>query len=90
MIDVMSAEQWEPRLSELEGVYRQVDKRLDALHEDLRDLRGSFDARFNHIDSRFNNVDSRFNQLIAVVVSAAVAIMGTVVGLFESVIHLAR
>jgi hypothetical protein len=90
MIVMMSAQPWEPRLGELEGVYKQVDKRLDALHADLRELRVEMASRFAAQDGRFNSIDSRFNQLTAVVVTGALAIIGTVVGLFESVIHITR
>lgn len=67
----MSAQPLESRLSDLEGTYRQVDKRLDTLHADLRELRNDF--------------NQRFNWLVGISVTSALATVGVVVGFFESI-----
>lgn len=40
-----------------------LEAKIDALAEDLQELRASMDARFDAVDARFNAVDARFNDV---------------------------
>lgn len=55
-------------MARLEGAYEQVDRRLDALHDDLRQLRETLERRFAQIDGRFSQVDQKFLWLAGLVV----------------------
>ncbi len=83
MLESVTAQPWEPRLSRIEGAFQQMDKRLDSLQGEVRELRTEMSQRFGH-------VGSRFNQLLTAVVTSAV-VVGIVVGFFESISsHIAR
>ncbi len=62
----------EDRVSRLEGVYEQVDRRLDDLNTRLSDIS-------NHVDRRFDTMDRRFTSLIILVAGSWVTMMAAII-----------
>lgn len=85
----MAAEPMEIRMARLEGAYTQVDRRLDALHGDMVELRKEFRSEFvglrgelaalrEGVDRRFENVDRKFMWLAGIVVGTWITTILTI------------
>ena len=79
----------EERVSRLEGIYEQVDRRLDdinrsigALRSEVTNLRNDMNSRFNEVNSRFNEVNSRFNNLYILLLGSWITTMAAIIGLY--------
>ncbi|MHB8229928.1 MAG: hypothetical protein ACYDG0_03960 [Vulcanimicrobiaceae bacterium] len=78
----MSAQPFEIRLARLEGTYEQVDKRLDTIHADVRDLRAGMDLRFDSLDRKIDGVrdslsakiDGNFRTMLGTMVALIAAL----------------
>ncbi|MCC6025301.1 MAG: hypothetical protein LM555_03255 [Desulfurococcaceae archaeon] len=53
----------EERVARVEGIVEQMDKRLNHIETELRDLREEFVAFRKEINERFRNIDERFEGL---------------------------
>lgn len=69
----MSAQPFETRLARLEGTYEQVDKRLDTIHADVRDLRTTMDLRFDSLDRK---IDGNLRTMISWMIAQTAVIVG--------------
>ncbi len=65
----------EQRVSRLEGVYEQVDRRLDSMEQAIGGLR----AYMNGIRAEIN---SRFNTLYVLIGASWVTLIGAMIGLY--------
>lgn len=65
----------EERVSRLEGVYEQVDSRLDDLNQSMNALR-------TDMTSKFAEVNSRINTLYVVLAGSWVTMMVAIIGLY--------
>lgn len=50
-------------MARLEGLYKQIAKRLDRTETDLGRLEDEFEARLNQVEIRFNQVDVKMDAL---------------------------
>jgi tetrahydromethanopterin S-methyltransferase subunit G len=65
----------EERVSRLEGVYEQVDSRLDDLNQSMNGLRAE-------MTSKFAEVNSRINTLYVILAGSWVTMMVAIIGLY--------
>ena len=61
------------RISRLEGVCEQIDRRLDDMHRAIEGLRSEMNSRF------FGELNTRINVLIMLLVAAWVTIMAALI-----------
>jgi len=52
----VTAQPWEPRLARLEGVYEQVDKRLDSIDRRLDTLERKIDTKVDGLDRKIDGL----------------------------------
>ena len=72
----------EERVSRLEGVYEQVDSRLDDLNLSMNALRTDMNTLRTDMTSKFAEVNSRINTLYVVLAGSWVTMMVAIIGLY--------
>jgi predicted nucleic acid-binding Zn-ribbon protein len=61
----MAADTLDVRMARLEGAYEQINKRLETLHVDVQDIRGTIERLGAKIDSTYQRLDTKIELLDA-------------------------
>jgi hypothetical protein len=78
MAVMMPRERWtDERLDDLNA---KVDAGFARVDEDIRELRGEMNARFDKVDSRFEKIDLRFDSLNRTLITVGGAIIAALIG----------
>jgi chaperonin cofactor prefoldin len=69
----MAAEPLEVRMARLEGAYEQINKRLEAIEADIRELRSSLDSLRRDLTAQ---MASQFRWVVGLWATTMLAVLG--------------
>jgi chaperonin cofactor prefoldin len=69
----MAAEPLEVRMARLEGAYEQINKRLDAIEADIRELRSSLESLRRDLTAQ---MASQFRWVVGLWATTILAVLG--------------